>query len=86
MDWFLYDNGLCNERVNRNDYCFGAVLGCGVNIIKVYGNISDVIEDNIKNVKSNMKEEHCVKSVRIRSYSGPYFPAFGLNTGKCEPE
>ena len=24
--------------------------------------------------------DHCVKSVRIRSYSGPYFPAFGLNT------
>ena len=23
---------------------------------------------------------HCLKSVRIRSYSGPYFPAFGLNT------
>ena len=23
---------------------------------------------------------HCVKSVHIRSYSGPYFPAFGLNT------
>ena len=23
---------------------------------------------------------YCVKSVRIRSYSGPYFPAFGLNT------
>ena len=23
---------------------------------------------------------HCVKTVRIRSYSGPYFPAFGLNT------
>ena len=23
---------------------------------------------------------HCVKSFRIRSYSGPYFPAFGLNT------
>ena len=23
---------------------------------------------------------HCIKSVRIRSYSGPYFPAFGLNT------
>ena len=25
---------------------------------------------------------HCVKSVRIRSFSGPYFPAFGLNTEK----
>ena len=24
-------------------------------------------------------EMHCVKSVRIRSYSGPHFPAFGLN-------
>ena len=23
---------------------------------------------------------HCVKSVRILSFSGPYFPAFGLNT------
>ena len=39
---------------------------------------------------------HCVKSVRIRSYSGPHFPAFGLNTerysvfspnaGKCRPK
>ena len=26
---------------------------------------------------------HCVKSVRIRSYSGPYFSAFGLNTVRC---
>ena len=24
---------------------------------------------------------HCVKRVRIQSYSGPYFPTFGLNTG-----
>ena len=23
---------------------------------------------------------HCLRSVRIRSFSGPYFPAFGLNT------
>ena len=27
---------------------------------------------------------HCVKSVRIRSYSGPHFPAFGLNTERYE--
>ena len=26
------------------------------------------------------KEYHCVRSIHIRSYSGPYFPAFGLNT------
>ena len=30
--------------------------------------------------------EHDVKSVRIRSYSGSYFPAFGLNTGTYGPE
>ena len=29
---------------------------------------------------------HCVKSVRIRGYSGPYFPAFGLNTGQNNSE
>ena len=27
-----------------------------------------------------MQDSHYVKSVRISSYSGPYFPAFGLNT------
>ena len=26
---------------------------------------------------------HCVKSVRIRSFSGLYFPTFGLNTDRC---
>ena len=25
---------------------------------------------------------HCVKGVRIRSFSGPHFPAFGLNTNE----
>ena len=29
---------------------------------------------------------HCVKSVQIRSFSGPYFPVFGMNTGKYGPE
>ena len=28
------------------------------------------------------KEKNCVKSVRIRGYSGPHFPVFGLNTEK----
>ena len=27
-----------------------------------------------------MQRPHCVKSVRIQSFSGPHFPAFGLNT------
>ena len=27
---------------------------------------------------------YCVKNVRIWRYSGPYFPAFGLNTERYE--
>ena len=27
-----------------------------------------------------IEDKHCVKNVRIRSFSGPYFPAFGLNS------
>ena len=34
----------------------------------------------------NMYEEHCMKSVRIRSYSDPHFPASGLNTDQNNSE
>ena len=27
---------------------------------------------------------HCVRNVRIRGYSGPHFPAFGLNTERYD--
>ena len=37
------------------------------------------IEKSSKN-GDQLQYTHCVKSIRIRSYSGPYFPAFGLNT------
>ena len=31
-------------------------------------------------VMNKISHSHCVKSFQIRSYSGLYFPAFGLNT------
>ena len=31
-------------------------------------------------IKRFCRKYHCVKSVRIRGYSSPYFPVFGLNT------
>ena len=44
----------------------------------------------------NIRQNHCVRSVCIRSYSGMHFPAFRLNAerysifspnaGKCGPE
>ena len=33
----------------------------------------------LKIFKGWIRNLHCVKNVRIVSYSGPYFPAFGLN-------
>ena len=33
-----------------------------------------------KNFSNHLRNLHCVKSFRIRSFSGPYFPIFGLNT------
>ena len=41
--------------------------------IRLYSILTFVLE-NARN------DYHCVKSVHIRSYSGPYFPAFELNT------
>ena len=37
----------------------------------------------LKRISENIeKKHHCVKSTHSRSYSGPHFPAFGLNTEK----
>ena len=33
-----------------------------------------------------LKQHRYVKSVQIRSISGPYFPVFKQNTGKYGPE
>ena len=34
----------------------------------------------------NTKDQHSLKSVRIRSYSGPHSPAFSPNAGECGRE
>ena len=43
---------------------------------KKFRNLS-INENDISTIIRNL---HCVKSAGIRSYSGPHFPAFGLNT------
>ena len=35
-------------------------------------------------LKNFVNINHCMKSVRIRSYSGPHFPVFGLNMETVE--
>ena len=38
------------------------------------------LDDIMINYPKILIYSHCVKRVRIRNYSGPYFPAFGLST------
>ena len=38
------------------------------------------------NLMSNRWDRHCVESVLIWSYSGPHFPAFGLNADQNNSE
>ena len=38
-----------------------------------------MFSQNTEKLRNNTKGKHCVKSVSIRSFPGPYFPAFGLN-------
>ena len=51
-------------------------------ILTSYDNIKICIENPVKHLRWSVlrKPLHCVKSVRIRSFSGPYFPVFWLKT------
>ena len=41
--------------------------------------VADEVDDSGSKLTNDWKMSHCVKSARIGSYSGPHFPAFGLN-------
>ena len=46
----------------------------------------DYNHEKRKKNETSKSTPHCVKSVHIRSFSGPYFLAFGLNTETCGTE
>ena len=49
-------------------------------VLKGFRSIQFKSRQVLQNMIYRSTQPHCVKSVRIRSYSGLYFPAFGLNT------
>ena len=44
--------------------------------------ITTLLRSDTYRVNADYTSDHCVKSVPIRSFSYPYFAAFGLNTEK----
>ena len=56
-------------KVEQNIYCGGGTI---VNIW-----VNSLLGNGM--IMEKTSQYHCLKSVCIRSYSGPYFPAFGLN-------
>ena len=60
-----------------------ADLPCGFTVMNINRGI--ISELTVMDVTSSINESylhncHCLKSVCIRSFPGPFFPAFGLNT------
>ena len=41
------------------------------------------VHKRLYRLPNKISVKHCVKGVRIRSYSGPHFPVFGLKTDRC---
>ena len=56
-------------------------LECNKRVRKLRHDITGVI---IQGVQKETSDLHCVESIRIRSFSGPYFPTFGLNTERYQ--
>ena len=85
-----------NLRLNfYNDGRFALWTGCPMTECRplfVAGNIAGGFDhrkramSRILSKKQTNSVQHCVKSVCIQSYSGPYFPAFGLNTDQNNSE
>ena len=79
VSYNVYDRDLRHERVK----CANTSL-------------SELVRNDLRNLLQsvalsaskgyNNLSVHCIKSVRIRSYSGLYFRAFGLNTDQNNSE
>ena len=68
--WFIFTDG--EVLISR-----GLIFAVGKYVIFMSSMILAGWETNFERIS---EDAQCVKSVRIRSFSGPYFPAFWLNT------
>ena len=69
--------GVCSTTISDHLYF--------LHVSKVWSMFHHGSVERAQSKKCNFKSKHnflayCVKNIRIRSYSGPHFPAFGLNT------
>ena len=71
--WFIYFLDLLKSRCNYGESYYRGIFK------------TDFKLEEVKILRPLIREQqnHCVKSVvRIWSYSGPYFPTFGLNNSE----
>ena len=83
------------KRVKTNSHC-SLGIKCLENILRImeegsnsenFDPISTIEKWNIDKVRCTNEEKHYVQSVqKYGVFSDPYFPVFGLNTGKYGPE
>ena len=76
LTWFI----ICDKKYFSN-YAKIFFILLRDNVLKFYFIILVCIWPQRHQVSAkDMRNIYCVKSVRIRSFSGSYFPSFGLNT------
>ena len=82
--WFLLASAIVQYQRKIKLLNLKKIKPCQRFEIEVFAKIVDVGKlNNYFHMETHLRYLagfHCVKSVRIRSNSGPYFPAFGLNT------
>ena len=62
------------------------LISATIFLTKTNEKLSSHYSNHLKAVDTYLEQAHSAWSIRTWSYSGPYFPAFELNTGKYGPE
>ena len=85
MDWFLYGNGLCHERVNHHHLDVWQIFECLWQNFKEIGDFFvEIVLKIFKNELIDKIYRHISKClytnrVLIQSFSDPYFAVLGVN-------
>ena len=72
--------------VNVKHFLFTSVYSAAICLLTPHTNVNILSCSSILLVYPMVISTYCLKSFLSRSFSGPHFPAFGLNTGKYIPE
>ena len=75
INFFFYETNQNNARVRFTVRVEDAIFKINFPLNVIIDSLMDLLKN-----QQTIGDNHCVKWVHIRSFSGPYFPVFRLNT------